>query len=65
MITSVGTLLMVVVTILYLRRNWKLVEMNGARKSYLDPAFLLSALTVVVGVMLSYFIAIDENRIAF
>jgi inner membrane protein YidH len=57
-ITGIGTFLMAVVTILYLKRNWKLVEMNGARKSYLDPAFLLSALTVIVGVMLTYFIAI-------
>jgi putative membrane protein len=61
MITGLGTLLMVLVTIIYSRRAVKLARMKGTRKSFLAPGFLISVLTIIIGVVLLYFIYLSRN----
>jgi putative membrane protein len=57
--TGLGTFLMVLVTINYFLRASKLARMKGGKKSFLAPGFLLSALTILIGILLLYFINIS------
>jgi putative membrane protein len=59
-ITGLGTLFMVMVTISYGIRAKKLAAMKGAKKSFLAPGFLLSVFTICIGLLLLYFIYIDN-----
>jgi len=55
-ITGLGTLLMILVTVSYSFRARSLAQMKGARKSFLAPGFLISVLTILIGIILLYFI---------
>ncbi|HEY4967260.1 MAG TPA: DUF202 domain-containing protein [Puia sp.] len=57
-ITGAGTLLMVMVTINYGFRARKLAGMKGGKKSFLAPGFLLSVMTICIGILLLYFIGL-------
>ena len=56
LLSGVGTLLMILVTINYSIRASKLAIMKGGRKSYLAPGFLISVFTILIGIILLYFI---------
>ena len=60
-VTSIGTLLMVIVTILYFNRSKKLGRMRGNRKTFFAPGFLISAVTVMVGMLLIWIMAISKD----
>ena len=56
--TGLGTFLMILVTINYALRTIKLANLKGDKKSFLAPGFLLSVMTVLIGIVLLCFIAI-------
>jgi len=60
-ITGLGTFLMVIVTLLYIKRNSILFNLRGSGKTLLTPAFLLSVITVLAGAVLTYFITISKD----
>jgi putative membrane protein len=59
LITGLGSVLMVMVTINYGFRARKLAGMKGGKKSFLAPGFLLSIVTIFVGILLLYFMSLD------
>jgi putative membrane protein len=60
-ITGSGTLLMIIVTILYYRKAVKLARLKHNQKFLIDPAIALSLLTVILGVILLYFIFLSRE----
>jgi putative membrane protein len=60
-ITGLGTFLMILVTITYTRRARSLARMKGSRKSFLAPGFLISMITILIGILLLYLIFISRN----
>jgi putative membrane protein len=60
LITGLGTLFMILVTVNYGIRARKLAAMKGVKKSFLEPGFLLSVFTITIGLVLLYFIYIDD-----
>jgi putative membrane protein len=54
--TLSGTLLMILVTINYLRRNAAYARMKKGKKRFFEPGFLLSLLTIMIGFAVTYFI---------
>lgn len=60
LITGLGTLLMMLVTINYGFSARKLAGMKGGKKSFLAPGYLLSVMTIFIGILLLYFISLDS-----
>ncbi len=60
-ITGSGTCLMIVVTILYYRKAVKLARLKHHQKFLIDPAVALSLLTIVLGLILLYFIFLSKE----
>ena len=60
-ITGSGTLLMIMVTILYYRKAVRLARLKHDPRFLVDPALALSLLTVVLGAVLLYFIFISKE----
>jgi hypothetical protein len=59
MLTYAGTVLMVLVTIIYLGRMKAFDHMRGIRRKFPQPAFLFSLFIFLVGVLAIYFLSID------
>jgi uncharacterized membrane protein YidH (DUF202 family) len=55
-ITGTGTFLMIIVTIYYIKRSQKLAFMRGYKKFLFAPGLLISVLTILIGLVLIYFI---------
>jgi uncharacterized membrane protein YidH (DUF202 family) len=58
LLTSGGTLLMVISTIFYIIRIWQLTTTLGRKNKLLSPGTLVSAFMVIVGVLSVYFLTI-------
>jgi putative membrane protein len=55
-VTGSGTLLMILVTINYMRRNAAYARMKMGKKPFFAPGFLLSMLTIIIGIAVTYFV---------
>ena len=60
-ITGSGTVLMMIVTILYYKKAVKLARLKHHQKFLVDPALALSLFTVILGFMLFYFIFLSKE----
>lgn len=58
-----AVVLMLIVTILHIKRSRKFVKMQGAIKSIFSPDFLLSFFVILIGCLLIYFLNFDGNEI--
>ena len=59
LIPGLGTLIMTIVTVLYVRHAGRLAKLRNARFSFLAPGFLLSIVTILTGCLLIYFSALS------
>lgn len=59
LMTSVGTALMVLVTVLFIKRLWELSTMMGRRNKLFHPGTLISVFMIIVGTMSVYLLTID------
>lgn len=60
-VTGTGTLLMIIVTILYYKKAVKLARLKHDPKFLIDPALALSLITVFLGLILFYFIFLSKE----
>ena len=59
LMTSVGTALMALVTVLFIKRLWELSTMLGRRNKLLHPGTLISVFMIIVGTLSVYILTID------
>jgi len=55
-VTGSGTLLMILITIHYQRRNAAYAHMKKGKRPFFAPGFLLSLLAIIIGIAVTYFI---------
>ena len=59
-LTTSGTLLMVLATIFYVKRSRELAQMKGARKPFLAPDVILSVVIILIGTLLIYLVSLSK-----
>jgi uncharacterized membrane protein YidH (DUF202 family) len=55
LLTSTGTVLMMLATFFYIKRVRELARMRSAKKSFFTPDYILSFVIILVGITLIYF----------